>query len=200
MVAEERAVRDAIADGLERYMDSPARRFIEDVAIPTLIIGTIIAADIIAPYAAPATAPALAAAATRLAAGPLVRAAAAWGATALYKSAKDAVDGLASSRGESGPGRDRIQNTPQEVRSYLKGIQETGCLGNWKKYGKYWAAKFNRDCSYKENSFKRGEFLGRDRLHHEAEWFRNESEHLGAIEPKCGTKYKQGDPSKRLRE
>ena len=47
--------------------------------------------------------------------------------------------------------------------------------------------------------FKRGNYISRDTLHHEWEWFRNPKKHLGAINPLTGEKYKKGDPSRILK-
>jgi hypothetical protein len=88
--------RDAIAEMLERYMDSPVRRFVDDVAIPTLTVLAVLTVDAFQPELIPASAPVLAAAAGRLA--PVVgRVATAMGISVLYKETKDAVDGLAKS-------------------------------------------------------------------------------------------------------
>jgi hypothetical protein len=193
--------RDAIAERLESNLDSPAKRFIDDVVIPVVTIGTILAGDIFAPAVALATTPALVAATGRLAI-PLSRMAQALGITVLYNEIKDAVKkacGGGDKGKDSGLSKSRIQNTPQEARSYIEGLQQAGCLGKWKSYGRYRASKFIKDCAYKGFRFKKGEFISRDRLHHEIELFKDVDTHSGAIEPKGGTQYKGPDPTKKLR-
>jgi hypothetical protein len=130
----------------------------------------------------------------------LGRIATAYGVTDTYRRVTTFFNEQFKDKGkDSGSSKDRIQNTPQEVRSYVNGLQKTGCLGKWKSYGKYRASKFIKDCSYKGFKFKKGEFISRDRLHHEIEWFKDVDTHSGAIEPKGGTQYKGPDPTKKLR-
>jgi hypothetical protein len=114
------------------------------------------------------------------------------------KGGKDAVTKGARGGG-SGPGRVRIQNTPQEVKSYLKGLKEKGVLDSGRKCaGDHYAYKFTRDCEYKGIKFKKDQFVSEDTRHHEIEWFRNKDYHLGSVEPKGGTMYKAGKGAERI--
>jgi hypothetical protein len=97
-------VRDAIADGLERYRDSTARRFVEDVAIPVFTALAILTVDTFQPELIPATAPVLAANCARLV--PVIdRMAKAYGVAVLCKKARDTAEGLAKRGGKGKSGR-----------------------------------------------------------------------------------------------
>jgi hypothetical protein len=85
---------------LERYA-GPVRRFVDDVVIPTVMVGAIVAGDIAAPEAIPVTVPALVANGARLVtvAG---RAAVAMGATEIYKELTSFFKKSTGNGGKSG--------------------------------------------------------------------------------------------------
>jgi hypothetical protein len=97
------------------------------------------------------------------------------------------------------PPKERIQNTPQEATNYIKELDEMGVLGEAKvtKEG-HRAYRFLKDCEFKGHMFKKGDYVSRDKLHHEIELFKNEKTHLGSIEPKGGTLYKGPKLGRRL--
>jgi len=52
---------------------------------------------------------------------------------------------------------------------------------------------------YKGIKFKKGDYLSRDELHHEWEWFRGKDTHRGAIDPTTGKFYKGADSGRTLK-
>jgi hypothetical protein len=184
--------RDAMAERLESYLDSPVKRFIDDVVIPVLTIGTILAGDLVAPMTAPATVPALVASAGRLAV-PLSRVATAIGVNEIYQQLQKFFN-----EKFGGGDKGRIQNTPQEARGYLQGLKDMNVLGRGHRSGKYMTHEITKDCTYKGYKFKKGNIISRDTRHHEIEVFQDSKTHLGAIEPRGGTMYKGQDLAKKL--
>lgn len=59
--------------------------------------------------------------------------------------------------------------------------------------------EFMQKCEYKGVQFKSGDYISRDTMHHEWEWFANQKTHKGAIEPITGKLYKAADPKKVLK-
>ena len=45
---------------------------------------------------------------------------------------------------------------------------------------------FKKECEYSGQTFRKGDYISRDTLHHEWEWFRGVKEHKGAIDPITG--------------
>ena len=46
--------------------------------------------------------------------------------------------------------------------------------------------EIQKKCEYNGIKFKKGQFLERDTMHHEWEYFQNKDTHLGAIDPVTG--------------
>ncbi len=46
--------------------------------------------------------------------------------------------------------------------------------------------KFTQKCTHNDVRFRKGDYISRDTLHHEWEWFRGVKNHRGAIESKYG--------------
>jgi hypothetical protein len=148
----------------------------------------------------PATAPVLVANCARLA--PYVgRVATAIGVEEIYRRVTNFFSEKASEGNkDSGSSKERIQNSPQEVGNYFQELKKLNVLGKGKRTTDgHWAYEIVKDFSYKGEKFQKGNFISRDRLHHEIEWFKDKNTHLGAIEPKGGTRYKIGDPTRKLR-
>jgi hypothetical protein len=200
-------VRDAIADGLERYRDSTARRFVEDVAIPVFTALAILTVDTFQPELIPATAPVLAANCARLV--PVIdRMAKAYGVTILCKKARDTAEGLAKRGGKgkgkrgssgSGPGRvtggankgrpdsGRIARDHSDVRSFFENSgNELRYLGTRNVKGRNTKIYGDRD----------GNRYYEDTVHHHVEAFGKNGTHLGEIDPITRQYCGLADPSK----
>ena len=83
----------------------------------------------------------------------------------------------------------RIAATQADADKYLAGItSQKGVLGNKcltvdKRYEYF---EFKKNCEYMGIKFKKGDFISRDNLHHEWEWFRGAKDHRGPIDPLTG--------------
>jgi hypothetical protein len=175
--------------GLERYMDSPVKRFIDDVVIPLAILGSILAADIMAPVSIPATVPAAIVAAGRLAI-PVGRVAKALGATEIYRELTNffkKIEGDKSGK-DSGASKDRIQSTKQDADKYINGLTDQKGVIQYKGRTQdgYEYYEFMNKCNYNGVRFRKGDYISRDTLHHEWEWFSRVKQHKGAIESVTG--------------
>ena len=94
--------------------------------------------------------------------------------------------------GNGGLSATRIRSTEQDVERYLEGLL-TKKFGNKNLLSKkmttrdgYEYYKFNRKCEYNGIKFKKGDFISRDNLHNELEWFKGVKDHKGAIDPITG--------------
>jgi hypothetical protein len=193
--------RDYIVDRLERYLDSPVKRFIDDVVIPLAILGSILAADIMAPELIPATIPELVAATGRLAV-PIGRVAQALGAAEIYRELTNffkKIEGDKSGK-DSGASKDRIQSTKQDADRYINGLKEKGVLGEKQKSldGREYY-EVTQKTNHNGVRFRKGDYVSRDTLHHEWEWFRGKGYHKGAINSKTGEHYKGGTKDRILK-
>jgi hypothetical protein len=180
---------------LTRWLDNPVRRFINDVAIPITMIMAILTGDIIAPEVAPATAPVLVANCARLA--PYVgRLAAAIGVEEIYRRVTTFFSEKArEGNKDSGSSKERIQNSPQDIKEFLSNKLQKGICEKWKPIKGRQTYRFTR----KEGKFKKDDWISHDTLHHELEWFNSKGIHKGAIDPKSGTKYKPADLRKNIK-
>ena len=59
--------------------------------------------------------------------------------------------------------------------------------------------KFERKCEYMGIKFRKGDYISRDELHHEWEWFGKNKLHKGAVEPIDGGLYKEPDLGRIIR-
>jgi hypothetical protein len=193
--------REIVEERLRRALDSPVQRFINDIAIPIITIGSIIAGDCLFPEMVPATAPALVASCTKLA-SLMGRVATGMGIEVLYKQINTFLKKTFNEdKAKTSTSGDRIQNTPQDADKYLSGLQsQKGLLGkkqistDGREY-----YEFMQKTEYKGVRFRKGDYISRDQLHHEIEWFRGAKMHRGAIDPKTGELYKGGEPSRILK-
>ena len=98
---------------------------------------------------------------------------------------KKANDGLKKETESNAP---RIQNTPQEVMDYIKGLTDKkGYIlnrGNTKDGYHYYEVM--KKFTYKGRDFRKGEYISRDTRHHEIEHFRDKDYHYGALDPVKG--------------
>jgi hypothetical protein len=177
--------RDHIGERLERYLDSPVQRFIDDVLIPIITLGSILTMDFFQPQTALATAPALAAAAGRLAI-PVGKLATTLGVAEIYKQLTNFFKkGLGGDK--SGTSKERIQSTPQDADRYINGLKEKGALGekqvslDGREY-----YEVTQKINHNGVKFRKGDYISRDTLHHEWEWFRGVKTHRGPINSKTG--------------
>ena len=93
--------------------------------------------------------------------------------------------------------KERKQATPQDADRYLDGLRDKRVLsrkGVTKDGHDYY--KFERKCEYMGIKFRKGDYISRDELHHEWEWFGKNKLHKGAVEPIRGDLYKRSDPSR----
>ena len=102
--------------------------------------------------------------------------------TNYMKGGKDAVKKPVSS--SPAP---RIQVTRTDADKYLQGLKDKGVLSKKgvTKDG-YDFFKIEKDCEHGCIHFKKGDYISRDRLHHEWEYFSNPRTHKGAIDPITG--------------
>jgi hypothetical protein len=182
------------AHDLTKWLDTPAQKVINEVSVPIMVLSML--PQLKGPMTAYKGIQAAVAIAPRLEGMAVAFGA---GAVAGYKKIKAFFSERFDGDKDSVDSKEHAKSTPQDVRNYVSELQKTGCLGPWKSYGKYRASKFIKDCTYKNFNFKKGEFISKDRLHHEIELFKDEKTHLGAIEPKNGKQYKGPDPTKKLR-
>ena len=83
--------------------------------------------------------------------------------------------------------KERKQATPQDADRYLDGLRDKRVLsrkGVTKDGHDYY--KFERKCEYMGIKFRKGDYISRDELHNEWEWFRGKYDHRGAIDPLSG--------------
>ena len=95
----------------------------------------------------------------------------------------------------------RIQSTPQDADRYIDGLNRRGVLSQRKqtKDG-YDYFEITRKCEYNGIRFRKGDYISRDTLHHEWEWFRGPKNHKGAIESVGGQlRQRSIDPSRILK-
>jgi hypothetical protein len=184
-----------------KWLDNPVRRFLDDIVTPLSALA------MIHPYV---RGPVMAyqGARTAIAMAPRMRAAAAIigaGAVAGYDRIRtffSEMSGGDGSKGgkDRGSSKERMQNTPQEVGNYFQELRKLNVLGKGRRTTDgHWAYEIVKDFSYKGERFQKGNFISRDRLHHKIEWFKDKDTHSGAIEPKGGTRYKVGNPTRKLR-
>ena len=82
---------------------------------------------------------------------------------------------------------ERKASSKQHADSYIHGLQDRGVLSD-KRIAKDGREYFEiqKKCEYNGIKFKKGQFLERDTMHHEWEYFQNKDTHLGAIDPVTG--------------
>ncbi|MBR1479734.1 MAG: hypothetical protein IJ599_02440, partial [Alphaproteobacteria bacterium] len=93
--------------------------------------------------------------------------------------------------GEKLEKKPRIQATRTDADKYLQGLKDKDVLSKKgvTKDG-YEFYRFVKKCEYRGIKFKKDEYISRDTLHHEWEYFRNPKDHSGAIDPIKGDIYK----------
>jgi hypothetical protein len=187
------------AQDLTKWLDTPAQKFINELSVPIMVLSMV--PQLKGPMtaykglqAAVAMAPKLEGMAVAFGAG----------AAACYKKIttffneqfKDGKD-----EGKADPSSDRIQSTKQDADNYLSGLKEKGVLGNKQtSTDGYEYYEFKQKINYNGVRFRKGDYISRDTLHHEWEWFRGKNVHKGAIESKGG-KVREGalDKSRTLK-
>lgn len=82
----------------------------------------------------------------------------------------------------------RISATRLDVDTYLKGLtdQKGVLLNRGKTLDGHHYYEVMKKAEYKGITFKPGDYISRDTLHHEIEWFRGTNYHRGAIDPMSG--------------
>ena len=87
----------------------------------------------------------------------------------------------------SGAAQQRTVADRKDVDNYIDKLIDKGVLSE-KKIAKdkreYF--EFRKKCEYMGIKFKKGQYLERDTMHHEWEYFRDKNTHLGAIDPLTG--------------
>lgn len=81
----------------------------------------------------------------------------------------------------------RKVSTEQDAKNYINGLKIRGKLskkGKTKDGHEYY--KIMEKIKYRDIKFKKGDYLSRDELHHEWEWFRGKDKHQGAIDSITG--------------
>ena len=187
-----RREREEFRRSLEKMMNSPVDRFIDQMVIPmtTLALSN-------TPYGRAY------AVAKTVVVPRLGQIATAMGVSELYRqyinfSKKHTNGGLKNSLGESA--KPRVQATRTDADKYLQGLKDKGVLGQkgiTKDGHEYY--QFIKKCEYKGVRFKKGEYISRDTRHHEWEYFMNPKRHNGAIDPIKGDVYKHPDARKSLK-
>jgi len=88
--------------------------------------------------------------------------------------------------GENSNG-DRVQAERQDADNYLKELKDKGVLSEKKiaKDGREYF-KFQKKCEYNGIKFKKEQYIERDTMHNEWEWFGKDLRHKGAIDPLTG--------------
>jgi hypothetical protein len=198
------AIDDARYDvhDLTRWLDNPVQRFINDYVIPPLTL-----AAMLNPYsragvmayqgvrAAVAIVPKLRPIAVAVGAG----------AVAGYERVTTFFNENFSGgkdKGKADSSGDRTQSTPNDADRYLQGLTDQKGLLSDKKISldrrEYY--EFMKKTTYNGVRFRKGDFISRDTLHHEWEWFRGKDYHKEAIESKGGKfNSEKRSPSRRLR-
>ena len=103
--------------------------------------------------------------------------------------------------GETESNAPRIQNTPQEVMDYIKGLMDKKgyILNRGKTKDGYHYYEVMKKFTYKGRDFRKGEYISRDTRHHEIEHFRDKDYHYGALDPVKGNlKPKSRKPERKL--
>ncbi len=183
--------REEFKHSLERMLDSPMDRFIDQMVIPmtTFALSN-------TPYGRAY------AVAKTVVVPRLGQIATAIGASELYRryisfSKKHNNDGLKKGTETNAP---RLQATRGDADKYLQGLKYKGVLGKkgtTKDGHEYY--QFVKKCEYKGMKFKNGEYISRDTQHHDWEYFRNPKTHNGAIDPIRGDIYKDPVPGRSLK-
>ncbi len=97
----------------------------------------------------------------------------------------------------------RVINTPHHVDAYLQELSNLDKNPILRPCGKtkdgYEYFEFLQKCEYRGIKFKKGDYLSKDELHHELEWFRGEKIHKGVIDPNSGIKYKDSVEGRKLK-
>lgn len=103
--------------------------------------------------------------------------------------------GNRSLKGEKAP---RTVSTRQDADNYINGLKgKLSQKGVTKDKHEYY--KVMEKVEYKGIKFKKGDYLSRDELHHEWEWFRGKDTHRGAIDSISGKLYKGADSGRTLK-
>ena len=123
----------------------------------------------------------------------------------LYRKAEDFFKKKANAGLKKGTDsnalKPRIQNTPQEVMDYIKGLTDKKgyILNRCKTKDGYHYYEVMKKFEYKGIKFQKGEYISRDTRHHEIEYFRNKNTHIGALDPVTGKlKPKSRKPERKL--
>ncbi len=164
--------------------DYTTRDFINDMV---LVTGAI-ALDFMCPPSSAYTTPVVATSSIRV----MARLASKFGTVAaglgleaqrLYKKADNFFKKKASENT-----RLRIQNTKGEADGYIKGLtdQKGWVLNRGKTKDDHHYYEVMKKFTYKGTEFKRGDYISRDTMHHEIEWFRGKNVHKGALDPVTG--------------
>ena len=95
----------------------------------------------------------------------------------------------------------RIQNTKEQVDDYINGLLDKKVLINrGKTKDGYHYYEFVKKAEYKGVKFRTGDYVSKDMLHNEIEWFRGKDVHKGALDPVSGKiKFKSVSPSRTLK-
>ena len=82
----------------------------------------------------------------------------------------------------------RVVATKVDADKYLSGLTSKKNVLSRKgiTLDGYEYYKFEEKCEYMGRTFKKGDYISRDTLHHEWEYFQNKDTHLGAIDPLTG--------------
>ena len=99
----------------------------------------------------------------------------------------------------SGAAQQRTEATSADADRYFEGLDSKKVLGKKiRTRDGHDCWKVEKKCEYMGIKFKKGDYISRDTLHHEFEWFRGVNTHKGAINVLTGEKYKEGKPSRVL--
>ncbi len=96
----------------------------------------------------------------------------------------------------------RVVATKVDADKYLSGLTSQKNVLSRKgiTLDGYEYYKFEEKCEYMGHKFKAGDYISRDTLHHEWEWFRGPKDHRGAIDPITGVlNEKKKDPKRVLK-
>jgi hypothetical protein len=181
------------AQDLAKWLDTPAQKFINEVSVPIMVLSML--PQLKGPMTAYKGLQAAVAMAPRLEGMAVAFGA---GAVAGYKKIKalfsERFDGDKDGV-DSQPSKERKQNTPEEVKTFLEEKIQKGICEKWKVIKNKQTYRFLKQ----QGKFKKYDWLSHDELHHELEWFSNRGIHKGAIEPKQGTRYKIPDSTKNVK-
>jgi hypothetical protein len=181
-----------------KWLDNPVRRFLDDIVTPLSALA------MIHPYTR-AGAMAYSGARAAIAMAPRMRAAAAIigaGAVAGYDRIRAFFSENFSGgkdKGKADATSSRIQSTPSDADRYLGELQSKGVLSDKKiSLDKREYYEFMKKCNHNGVRFRKGDYISRDTLHHEWEWFNGLKKHKGAIESVNGTLHKDPIPGRVL--